>query len=71
MSAVTESSLCSWLHTVAPAFPIKADKINILREPSEFYRALLNKCNTASKRIVISSLYLGTGELEKALVSIE
>ncbi|XP_026276806.1 CDP-diacylglycerol--glycerol-3-phosphate 3-phosphatidyltransferase, mitochondrial isoform X3 [Frankliniella occidentalis] len=61
-------SFYSWLHMVAPAFPVNADKIRILNEPSEFYETLVNKCSNAHTRITFSSLYLGTGDLEKALV---
>ncbi|KAK3912093.1 CDP-diacylglycerol--glycerol-3-phosphate 3-phosphatidyltransferase, mitochondrial, partial [Frankliniella fusca] len=61
-------SFYSWLHMVAPAFPVAADKIRILSEPYEFYETLVDKCSKAQNRITISSLYLGTGDLEKALV---
>lgn len=62
-------SLFSWLHTAAPAFPVEADNIRVLKDPSEFYQTLLEKSSTARHRIIFSSLYLGTGHLEKALVS--
>ncbi|XP_034249021.1 CDP-diacylglycerol--glycerol-3-phosphate 3-phosphatidyltransferase, mitochondrial [Thrips palmi] len=63
-----ELSFFSWICSVAPAFPVRAQNIKILSEPSEFYDALLRKSSTAKHRIVVSSLYLGTGHLEKALV---
>ena len=62
-------SFFSWLHAAAPAFPVDANKIRFLKDPDEFYQTLLEKCSTARHRIVLSSLYLGTGQLEKTLVS--
>lgn len=37
-------------------------------DPREFYQELLDKAGGASKRISMSSLYLGTGKLEEQLV---
>lgn len=61
-------SFYSWLHKVSPAFPVDANKIKILSQPADFYSLLLKKCSSAKQRIVFSSLYLGTGELEQALI---
>lgn len=63
-------SFFSWIGTVAPAFPVSAHKIKLLSEPDEFYQTLMQKSSTAQHRIVVSSLYLGTGHLEKSLVSL-
>lgn len=41
----------------------------MLKSPSDFYRTLLDRCRCAKRRIVIASLYLGTGQLEEELVS--
>lgn len=59
----------SWLHKVAPGFPVNGSKITIINEPTVFYTFLLEKCRTARKRITLASLYLGTGKLEADLVS--
>ncbi|XP_023287829.1 CDP-diacylglycerol--glycerol-3-phosphate 3-phosphatidyltransferase, mitochondrial isoform X2 [Orussus abietinus] len=59
----------SWLHGAAPGFPVRGSKITIIHEPSIFYSTLLEKCQTAQKRITLASLYLGTGKLETDLVS--
>ncbi|XP_058809122.1 CDP-diacylglycerol--glycerol-3-phosphate 3-phosphatidyltransferase, mitochondrial isoform X2 [Phymastichus coffea] len=64
-----ESTSLTWLHKVAPAFPIDGSKIKIIYEPSEFYFTLLEKCKFAKKRITLASLYLGTGKLEQELVN--
>lgn len=57
-----------WLCNISPCFPINAQNIKILTEPQQFYNTLLNKCSTASERITLVSLYLGTGPLEQSLV---
>lgn len=57
-----------WLSSVAPCFPVSASNITILSEPPQFYNVLKEGCATATKRIVLVSLYLGTGNLEKNLV---
>ncbi|XP_012215557.1 CDP-diacylglycerol--glycerol-3-phosphate 3-phosphatidyltransferase, mitochondrial isoform X2 [Linepithema humile] len=64
-----EANLLSWLHTVAPAFPVQSSKISIVYEPQEFYKTLLEKCKHAKRRITLASLYLGTGVLETELVN--
>lgn len=64
-----ELELFNSLLSFAPCYPVKADKIVIINEPKEFYKTLVEKCESAQKRIVLSSLYLGTGPLEKNLVS--
>ncbi|XP_033214352.1 CDP-diacylglycerol--glycerol-3-phosphate 3-phosphatidyltransferase, mitochondrial isoform X2 [Belonocnema kinseyi] len=63
-----EISSLSWLHKVAPGFPVNGSKITIIEEPAVFYSTLLENCKTAKKRIVLSSLYIGTGKLETKLV---
>ena len=45
-------------------------QIKILHEPKMFYNLLLEKCKQAHERIVLASLYLGTSNLEKNLVSV-
>ncbi|XP_044253422.1 CDP-diacylglycerol--glycerol-3-phosphate 3-phosphatidyltransferase, mitochondrial isoform X2 [Tribolium madens] len=57
-----------WLSSVAPCFPINASNIRVLSEPPQFYNVLKEGCASATRRIVLVSLYLGTGSLEKKLV---
>ncbi|XP_069940156.1 CDP-diacylglycerol--glycerol-3-phosphate 3-phosphatidyltransferase, mitochondrial isoform X3 [Cherax quadricarinatus] len=57
-----------WLLQHWPVFPISGSKVRVITNPNEFYRELLNKAKNASHRICLSSLYLGTGKLEKDLV---
>ena len=60
----------NWLFTMAPAFPVNGDKITVIHEPNHFYETICGKCSEAKKRIMLSSLYLGTGKLENHLVNI-
>ncbi|CAH1135983.1 unnamed protein product [Ceutorhynchus assimilis] len=57
-----------WLTNVAPCFPVPSNNIKIISEPKQFYEELLELCKSATQRITLASLYLGTGELEKQLV---
>ncbi|RZC37941.1 CDP-diacylglycerol--glycerol-3-phosphate 3-phosphatidyltransferase, mitochondrial [Asbolus verrucosus] len=57
-----------WLSSVAPCFPISGSSIGVLTEPQQFYNAIKEGCALAKRRIVLASLYLGTGHLEKKLV---
>lgn len=59
----------NWLHSEAPCFPVAADRIQIILQPKRFYEVLEQRCSSASERIMMTSLYLGTGQLESALVA--
>lgn len=54
----------TWLYSHTPCFPLKGDQISIIHEPSHFYETLIQKSAQAKNRIVVASLYLGTGKLE-------
>uniref|UniRef100_A0AAG5D0C2 CDP-diacylglycerol--glycerol-3-phosphate 3-phosphatidyltransferase n=2 Tax=Anopheles atroparvus TaxID=41427 RepID=A0AAG5D0C2_ANOAO len=58
----------SWLHAISPCFPVSGDRIEVIREPGTFYNTLVEKCSAARRRIMLASLYLGTGSLETRLV---
>ncbi|KAH8388297.1 hypothetical protein KR093_003011, partial [Drosophila rubida] len=58
----------TWLHKLAPCFPLRGEQIQVLHEPQHFYETLLQRSSQAKKRIVLASLYLGTGQLEHSLV---
>lgn len=51
-----------------PLLPICAKNISILKEPSSFYEFLLNKNREARRRVALSSLYIGSGAKERALL---
>ncbi|KAL0946472.1 hypothetical protein HGRIS_012689 [Hohenbuehelia grisea] len=47
-----------------PCFAVSPERIQILTEPAQFYTKLLSMIETAERRIFISSLYIGSEELE-------
>ncbi|GMF30398.1 unnamed protein product [Phytophthora lilii] len=49
-------------------FPLRSADVALLASPSDFYQQLLRNVRRAESRVSISSLYLGTGQLEQALV---
>ncbi|XP_062567116.1 CDP-diacylglycerol--glycerol-3-phosphate 3-phosphatidyltransferase, mitochondrial-like isoform X1 [Saccostrea cucullata] len=59
----------SWVSDYSPCFGIQGSSVEILRTPDEFYQTLKKNVRGAKKRIVIASLYLGTGHLEEELVN--
>ncbi|ALC46438.1 CG7718, partial [Drosophila busckii] len=58
----------SWLHNLAPCFPLRGEQIQVINEPQHFYQTLMQRSIKAKRRIVLASLYLGTGQLEHSLV---
>jgi len=52
-----------------PYFTTRSGNIEILKDPIDFYVALHQGIRSSHERIVLSSLYVGTGNLEKFLVS--
>ena len=58
-----------WIQKKVPMFGINGSKIQVIQEPSEFFDILKQQARYARKRIVLASLYLGTGSLENELVS--
>lgn len=65
----TKYDSLNWLHQEAPCFPVAANRIRIIQQPRHFYDLLAAKCSEAKDRIVLASLYLGVGPLEKSLVT--
>ncbi|XP_075072819.1 CDP-diacylglycerol--glycerol-3-phosphate 3-phosphatidyltransferase, mitochondrial isoform X2 [Mixophyes fleayi] len=57
-----------WVGNLVPEFGISSSKVKILSTPSEFYQVIKTQVKTAKKRIILASLYLGTGPLEQDLV---
>lgn len=58
----------NWLVSGLPSFNVKAENVHVIKTPSEFYKTLISKSETAKNRIFLSSLYLGDGALEEQLV---
>ncbi|XP_048466714.1 CDP-diacylglycerol--glycerol-3-phosphate 3-phosphatidyltransferase, mitochondrial isoform X1 [Rhincodon typus] len=57
-----------WIGELVPAFGISGSQVKVLSSPSEFYETMKEHIKMAKKRIVMASLYLGTGPLEQELV---
>ncbi|KAG8891377.1 CDP-diacylglycerol--glycerol-3-phosphate 3-phosphatidyltransferase, partial [Tulasnella sp. 403] len=45
-----------------PSFSLSGDSVKVLSSPKEFYNTLTDMINRAKRRIVLSSLYIGTAE---------
>ncbi|KDO17357.1 hypothetical protein SPRG_17206, partial [Saprolegnia parasitica CBS 223.65] len=52
-----------------PSFPLESDAVSVLTSPDAFYQQLLTNIRAARRRISLSSLYIGTDELSRALVA--
>uniref|UniRef100_A0A668A9E2 CDP-diacylglycerol--glycerol-3-phosphate 3-phosphatidyltransferase n=1 Tax=Myripristis murdjan TaxID=586833 RepID=A0A668A9E2_9TELE len=57
-----------WMAEYVPAFRVPGAHIHILTSPEEFYQTMKARIKTAKRRVVMASLYLGTGPLEQDLV---
>ncbi|XP_029621309.1 CDP-diacylglycerol--glycerol-3-phosphate 3-phosphatidyltransferase, mitochondrial [Salmo trutta] len=57
-----------WMAEHVPAFRVPGTHIHILTSPDQFYQAMKARIKTAKRRVVMASLYLGTGPLEQDLV---
>lgn len=54
------TSLSSWL----PCFGARGDEVRLLNSPSGFYGDVIEMLKRAKRRILISTLYIGTEETE-------
>ena len=52
------------LDRLAPRIDVKADQVNIIEGPAEFYETLKQKIGRATDRIYLSTLYIGKSEEE-------
>ncbi|KAJ3607944.1 hypothetical protein NHX12_024995 [Muraenolepis orangiensis] len=57
-----------WMAEHTPAFRVPGTHIHMLSSPSQFYQTIKSRIKTAKRRVVMASLYLGTGPLEQELV---
>ncbi|XP_069124368.1 CDP-diacylglycerol--glycerol-3-phosphate 3-phosphatidyltransferase, mitochondrial-like isoform X2 [Argopecten irradians] len=58
----------SWIGSKTPCFGINGHQVQVLQQPDQFYETLKMRVKQAKKRVVLASLYLGTGSLEQDLV---
>ncbi|KAL3070472.1 hypothetical protein niasHT_032262 [Heterodera trifolii] len=49
-------------------FPVRSSSVHFLRSPDHFYNTLLQRVQSARRRVVLSALYLGTDALEQRFV---
>ncbi|XP_018652079.1 LOW QUALITY PROTEIN: CDP-diacylglycerol--glycerol-3-phosphate 3-phosphatidyltransferase [Schistosoma mansoni] len=52
-----------------PIYHINSEQIRILKTPQDLFHSLLDHIENANKRIILSTLYIGTGSLENELVT--
>lgn len=57
-----------WIGDLVPEFGISSSHVEVLSSPTEFYELLKAQIKAAKKRVVMASLYLGTGPMEQELV---
>lgn len=50
------------------AFPAIAADIEVLRDPSAYYEAILDGIRSSRRRVTLAALYLGTGPLEQRVM---
>ncbi|KAJ7315907.1 hypothetical protein JRQ81_002069 [Phrynocephalus forsythii] len=72
---VPPSGLCpershrfQWIRNLVPEFGVPSSSVTVLSSPTEFYKLLKEQIKMAKERVVLASLYLGTGPLEQELV---
>ncbi|XP_067403274.1 LOW QUALITY PROTEIN: CDP-diacylglycerol--glycerol-3-phosphate 3-phosphatidyltransferase, mitochondrial [Emydura macquarii macquarii] len=57
-----------WIRNLVPEFGVSSSHIQVLSSPAEFYELMKEQIKAAKQRVVVASLYLGTGLLEQELV---
>uniref|UniRef100_A0A3B3ZGI9 CDP-diacylglycerol--glycerol-3-phosphate 3-phosphatidyltransferase n=1 Tax=Periophthalmus magnuspinnatus TaxID=409849 RepID=A0A3B3ZGI9_9GOBI len=58
----------TWMSQHVPAFRVPGTHVHVLTSPDQFYQTMKARIRTAQRRVVMASLYLGTGQLEQELV---
>lgn len=58
------AGIISELDRIAPRIDIRADQVELLNSPSQFYDTLKKKTLAAKRRIYLSTLYIGKSEYE-------
>ena len=61
-------NVITFLSSQSPCFVVDANSIEILDDPTAFYKRIVQNCQNAKFRITLASLYIGCGPLEKNLV---
>ncbi|XP_062031632.1 CDP-diacylglycerol--glycerol-3-phosphate 3-phosphatidyltransferase, mitochondrial [Lepus europaeus] len=57
-----------WIRNLVPEFGVSSSHVRVLSSPAEFFELMKGQIKVAKRRVVMASLYLGTGPLEQELV---
>ncbi|XP_054448864.1 CDP-diacylglycerol--glycerol-3-phosphate 3-phosphatidyltransferase, mitochondrial isoform X1 [Pteronotus mesoamericanus] len=57
-----------WIRNLVPEFGVPSSHVRVLSSPAEFFELMKGQIKAAKRRVVMASLYLGTGPLEQELV---
>ncbi|XP_006869716.1 PREDICTED: CDP-diacylglycerol--glycerol-3-phosphate 3-phosphatidyltransferase, mitochondrial [Chrysochloris asiatica] len=57
-----------WIRNLVPEFGVSSSHVKVLSSPGEFFEVMKGQIKSARRRVVMASLYLGTGPLEQELV---
>ncbi|XP_038402368.1 CDP-diacylglycerol--glycerol-3-phosphate 3-phosphatidyltransferase, mitochondrial isoform X2 [Canis lupus baileyi] len=57
-----------WIRNLVPEFGVSSSHVRVLASPAEFFELMKGQIKVAKRRVVMASLYLGTGPLEQELV---
>ncbi|CAK6438576.1 unnamed protein product [Pipistrellus nathusii] len=57
-----------WIRNLVPEFGVCSSHVRVLSAPAEFFELMKGQIRAARRRVVMASLYLGTGPLEQELV---
>ncbi|VTJ75468.1 Hypothetical predicted protein [Marmota monax] len=57
-----------WIRSLVPEFGVCSSHVRVLSSPAEFFQLMKGQIKVAKRRVVMASLYLGTGPLEQELV---
>ncbi|XP_037013723.2 CDP-diacylglycerol--glycerol-3-phosphate 3-phosphatidyltransferase, mitochondrial [Artibeus jamaicensis] len=57
-----------WIRNLVPEFGVSSSHVRVLSSPAEFFELMKEQIGAARRRVVMASLYLGTGPLEQELV---
>eukprot|EP00761_Pharyngomonas_kirbyi_P003323 gb/GECH01003327.1/.p1 GENE.gb/GECH01003327.1/~~gb/GECH01003327.1/.p1 ORF type:complete len:501 (+),score=66.24 gb/GECH01003327.1/:1-1503(+) len=66
---INKQRIFEGLWKLAPGFPVNSNNISILKEPAQYLQTILDGIEQSKNRVVLASLYLGSGENEKKIVS--
>ncbi|KAI6189933.1 CDP-diacylglycerol--glycerol-3-phosphate 3-phosphatidyltransferase [Aphelenchoides bicaudatus] len=68
-NSVKKELLMDWFDEKSPGISVDPNNVYFIHNPEDFYSTLINKIHNAQGRVYLSSLYLGTSQLETDLVS--